>query len=60
MLSDQFIASHDKMPWKDIKDMRDWVVHGYHSIDIDMVYKTATEDIKPLCEYCESIIAENK
>ena len=58
-LSDEFILRYNQMPWKDIKGMRDWVVHGYHKIDIDDVWTTATEDIKPLKEYCESIIEKN-
>ena len=47
------------MPWKDIKGMRDWVAHGYGTIDLNKVWKTATEDIKPLFDYCESILNEN-
>ena len=58
-LSDEFILSYNQMPWKDIKGMRDWVAHGYHKIDIDDVWTTATEDIRPLREYCETIIEEN-
>ena len=58
-LSDDFISKYDQMPWKDIKGMRDWVVHGYHKIEISRVWKTATEDIKPLREYCELVLDEN-
>jgi len=53
------LAKYSKMPWKDIKGMRDWVAHGYGTIDLNKVWKTATEDIKPLFDYCESILNEN-
>ena len=59
-LSDEIALKYNKMPWKDIKGMRDWVVHGYQSIKMSRVWKTATEDIKPLREYCETILDENK
>lgn len=58
-LSPEFLSKYDKMPWKDIKGMRDWVAHGYGTIDLGKIWKTATEDIKPLREYCEFIIKSN-
>lgn len=47
------------VPWSSIKGMRDIVAHGYGTIDLDRVWQTAFEDIKPLREYCEQIINEN-
>ena len=32
---------------------------GSGTIDLNKVWKTATEDIKPLFDYCESILNEN-
>ena len=55
-LSDDFIVKYSSMPWKDIKGMRDWVVHGHQSIKMSRVWRTAIEDIKRLREYCEEII----
>ena len=54
-----FIKEYGNSPWKDIKGMRDKIVHGYDTLLIDKVWRTATEDIKPLKEYCESIIEKN-
>ena len=59
-LSTEFLTKYNEMPWKDIKGMRDWVAHGYGTIDLDRVWKTAVEDIKPLRDYCEMILKENK
>ena len=59
-LSDEFILKYNLMPWKNIKGMRDWVAHGYHSLEMTRVLKTASEDIKPLLEYCEKIKQEDK
>ena len=59
-LEADFIKKHSKMPWSDIKGMRDIVAHGYGTINLDKVWKTASEEVKSLREYCESIIEENK
>ena len=56
----EFIVKYNKMPWKDIKGMRDWVAHGYGTIDLNKVYNTATIDIKPLKDYCQEIINANQ
>ena len=53
-----FLEEYPEMPWKSIKGMRDWVAHGYGTISLKEVWKTATNDIKPLREYCERILAE--
>lgn len=55
-LSMDFLAKHDKMPWKNIKGMRDRVAHGYGSIDLKEIWRTATNDIEPLRKYCELIL----
>ena len=59
-LSQSFTAKYNGAPWKDIKGMRDWVAHGYGTIDFDVIWKTASQDITHLCEYCEQIIENNK
>ena len=53
-----FLNKYDKMPWRQIKGMRDVVAHGYGTIDLDKVWKAALE-AKLLREYCEYIIKEN-
>ena len=59
-LSNEFIVKYSKMPWKDIKGMRDWVVHGYQTIKLSLIYNTAVNDIKPLRIYLEEIIENNQ
>ena len=59
-LSADFIKRYPKMPWKDIKGMRDHFAHGYGTIKLEEIWKTATGDIKPLKEYCEQIVKDNE
>ena len=58
-LSSDFLKQYPNMPWRNIKGMRDWVAHGYGTINLEEIWRTATQDIKPLREYCESILDEN-
>ena len=55
-LSPNLLNEHDDIPWKKIKGMRDWVVHGYKSIDMDTIWDTSHKDIKPLRKCCELIL----
>ena len=57
-LSSDFINTYNGVPWKDIKGMRDFIGHGYGTIDLDKVWKTASSDINPLKEYCKKLIKD--
>ena len=55
-----FIKEYSKVPWRQIKGMRDKVAHGYGSIDKDRVWRTALNDINPLLSYCQEILDLNE
>ena len=59
-LSEDLLRTYKDIPWKKIKGMRDCVAHGYGTIDLETIWTTITEDIKPLHQYCERILQENK
>lgn len=59
-LSIDFISNYGNVRWKDIKGMRDIIGHGYGTIDLNIVWKTATVDIVPLRQYCEEILNSEK
>lgn len=54
-----FTSKYNKVPWKQIKGMRDKVAHGYDTIDVSKIWNTAKNDIKPLLDYCNFILALN-
>lgn len=43
-------GKHPEVPWKDIAGMRDRLIHGYDSVDVDELWKTATEDVAALLQ----------
>lgn len=57
--SDELISRYKNVPWKQIKGMRDRIVHRYDSIDFNRIWLIVTEDIKPLHHYCIEILNNN-
>ena len=55
-LSEDFERKYNKMPWKDIKAMRDVIGHGYGKIEYEDIWITSTRDIEPLHVYCQEIL----
>ena len=55
--SQEFILKHKEVPWNQIKGMRDRIGHGYGTISMERVWQTVVEDVRPLREYCERILA---
>lgn len=55
-LSDELIKKFNKIPWKQIKGMRDRIGHGYDTIDVDIVWNTAKDNIEELNRYCKELL----
>lgn len=55
-LSSVFTKYYNQVPWKQIKGMRDIIGHGYGTIDVEIVYNTAKNDIVELLNYCKEVL----
>lgn len=49
-------TNYPEIPWRDIMDMRNKLIHEYFGIDDEVVWKTATESIPILKEQIEKIL----
>lgn len=56
-LSDAVKQQNTSIPWRVIKDTRNFYVHAYGSIDIPSVWDTLLNDIPTLKEVCEDILS---
>ena len=56
-LSPGFRARHPSIPWPEIIGMRNRLIHAYFDIDYEQVWKTLTEDLPPLINEIETILA---
>ena len=59
-LSDEFRTEHNKVAWRDYVAIRNRAAHAYGSMDVEILWKIATDDIPKLSDYCRSIIKEQK
>ena len=57
-LSDEVKAQNKAIPWRIIKDTRNFYVHAYGSIDIPSVWDTLVNDIPALKTACEEILTQ--
>ncbi len=54
-MSNAFVADHPDIPWRAITGMRHRVIHGYGSVDLDIVWDTATHNVIELLEKLRKI-----
>jgi uncharacterized protein with HEPN domain len=59
-LSETVRGENPQVPWRIIKDTRNFYVHSYGSVDTDSVWTTLTEDIPVLRESCALILASER
>lgn len=45
MLTMEFRENHPETPWKQITGMRNFLIHGYHQVEKDIVWKVIEEDL---------------
>lgn len=45
------------IPWRAIKDTRNFYVHAYGSIDLPSVWETLVNDIPALATVCEELLS---
>jgi uncharacterized protein with HEPN domain len=51
-------SSLPQIPWPEIVGLRNRVIHGYDSVDLDIVWETVTSDLPPLIEAIESYLGK--
>ncbi len=55
-LSDEAKRRDPAIPWRIIKDTRNFYVHAYGSIDVPSVWDTLNRDIPALLEACQNLL----
>ena len=60
LLSAEFIASHPSTPWKQVRGMRNYIVHEYFQIDEIVVWGVVSTDIPVLRQQIIDYLMEYK
>ncbi len=51
-------ARYPEIPWAAMVGLRNRLIHGYDSVDLDIVWQIVTVDLPPLIEVLEKIISQ--
>ena len=57
-LSEEYKSAHADLPWREIKDTRNFYVHNYGGIDLEYVWNTMTMDIPVLKQKCQTSLKQ--
>ncbi|CAN5901572.1 hypothetical protein BH23ACT11_BH23ACT11_21010 [soil metagenome] len=49
---------HPEVPWRDVADTRNLVVHEYFDVDMEIVKAIIEDDLSPLIEQLEMVLKE--
>lgn len=58
-LTETFKNDHGSIPWTKIKSTRNRIVHQYGTVNQDLIWAIATEDIPELKRFCQSVLDAN-
>lgn len=50
MLTFEFREAHSDLKWRQITNMRNFLIHGYHNVEQDLVWEAISEDLNPIRE----------
>ena len=58
MLTFEFREAHPEVQWKQITNMRNFLIHGYHNVEEDLVWEAVSVDLRPIREQIAKYIEE--
>ncbi len=56
-ISEEEQARHAEIPWPQIVSLRNRLIHGYDSVDFDILWQIVVEDLPPLITSLEGIVS---
>ena len=55
-VSEGYRGEHPEIPWRPIISARNRLIHGYHDIDLDIVWSIVTVELSPLIAELEKLV----
>lgn len=55
-LPNEFTDKHPQIPWRSMVGMRNFAAHGYHIMNLEVVWDTAQTSIPELIDFIEKIL----
>ncbi len=51
-------TKYPKIPWRDMSDIRNVVIHEYFGVDVDILWETIANDLPPLITLLKNVMEE--
>ena len=59
-IPENVISKYSEIPWRDVKGLRNKLVHRYFGINMEVVWQTIHEDLPMIIEALENILAQEQ
>ncbi len=59
-VSVEFKSAHAEIPWRDMIDMRNRLIHGYRDVRLDVVWRVTSESIPALIVQLGSLLSSDE
>lgn len=59
-LPQSFISTHTEIPWRQIRNTRNFVAHDYGSVDFEIVWDASTNGIDELRSFCNHYLQDHE
>jgi len=53
---DEVVSTYPDLPWREMCDMRNIVVHEYFGVDLAIIWHTIREDLPPVVSQLEEVV----
>jgi uncharacterized protein with HEPN domain len=50
--------AHPDIPWKDMRTMRNKLIHDYFDVDLDVVWTTVQQDLPALADQIKALLRQ--
>jgi len=57
---DEILSAHPDLPWREMQDMRNIVVHEYFGVDLAIIWHTIREELPPLVAPLEALLRDRQ
>lgn len=52
-----FRKEHNEIPWREVTDLRNIIIHDYMNVDVRLIWRIITEDVPKLKKQVDAILA---
>jgi uncharacterized protein with HEPN domain len=56
----EFVTAHPELPWLDMRDMRNRMIHAYFDVNLSIVWSTVKDDLPRLKQQIDDLLNEQR